>query len=411
MKLTDASIKNLKPKDKMYRKSDGKGLEIEIRKTGGKFWRYRYRFDNKYRMLAIGEYPHIKLAAARKIAFEYRDILAQGINPQDTINEKKAEQSKENCFEAIAKLWHVKASNKWSDSHAERVWRRIESNILPTIGNTPVKEIRPTQIIKLIGVINQKGFSEVAERTLSDISRIFRYAVQHEIVDINPARELQGIVDKKPVTHREALPREHVPAFLRQLDNYHTEQGGYIITEIALKILMLTFVRSKELRYAEWKEFDLQEKLWRIPGERMKMKVEHLVPITPHLEKLLIELQGYAFTDRLLFPSIKDAEKPISDNTLRLAMFRMGYDGKHADKPKAVPYGLRATACSILNEQGFNADAIERQLAHQERNEVRGAYTHLAKYLKERRELMLWWAKYLAKAKVESKVIPLFKKA
>ena len=209
----------------------------------------------------------------------------------------------------------------------------------------------------------------------------------------NPAGDLDGIVKSRKVKHRPSLPKSELPQFLTDLDSYADK--GTLLTQLALKILVLTFVRSGELRGAKWEEFDLSNYIWRIPAERMKMKVEHLVPLSTQTIELLESLSKISGGGELLFPSVKSRSESMSDNTMRQAIFRLGYDGKTAGKSKAVPHGFRATASSILNEEGFNPDAIERQLAHQERNGVRAAYTHHARYMPERERMMQWWADYL----------------
>ena len=225
----------------------------------------------------------------------------------------------------------------------------------------------------------------------------------------NPAGDLDGIVKQRKVKHHASLPREELPRFLKDLEMYG--DSGRLLTQRAVKLLLLTFVRSGELRKARWKEFDLKDRVWHIPGERMKMGTEHLVPLTRKTLELLELLKGTTGQYDLVFPSERDRHREMSDNTMRKAIFKLGYDGTHKDKSKAVPHGFRATACSILNETGFNPDAIERQLAHQERNGVRAAYTHHARYLEERRQMTQWWADYLDEMRVTGKVVPIFSKA
>ena len=220
-----------------------------------------------------------------------------------------------------------------------------------------------------------------------------RYAVQTGILRNNPGAELTGILKGRKSEHRASLPRDQLPVFLQELEHY--EQHGRTLTKLAIELLLLTFVRFKELREARWEEFDLEAKVWRIPGQRMKMRAEHIVPLSDQAVDVIEQLKPISGQYELLFPSERRRTYSMSDNTMRRAIFKMGFDGTVEGKSKAVPHGFRATASSILNEQGFNPDAIERQLAHQERNNVRAAYTHHARYLGERVNMMQWWADFL----------------
>jgi integrase len=267
------------------------------------------------------------------------------------------------------------------------------TDVIPYIGDRPIYDVQSHEIITLIRKIEARDALDVAQRVLQDIGRIGSYAVATDRMKINPARELSGILKSRKQEHRPSLPREQLRGFLQDLDKY--DEKGRLLTKLAIQFLVLTFVRSGELRGARWEEFDLDEKLWRIPGRRMKMKTEHLVPLASQTIVILKELKSISGQYELLFPSERSRNDCMSDGTLRLAIYRLGYDGKTIGKTKCVPHGFRATASSILNEKGFNPDAIERQLAHMERNGVRAAYTHHARYLEERHTMMQWWADFL----------------
>ena len=274
-----------------------------------------------------------------------------------------------------------------------RVIRRLELNAFSEMDKKPIDVILPADILHTVRKIEERDALNVASKVLQDIRRVFRYGVQIGKLTHNPASDLTGVLKTRKVTHRASLPNTELGQFMRDLSNY--KNRGRLLTQLALQLLVLTFVRSGELENARWDEFDFKEKLWRIPPERMKMGSAHLVPLSTQAIAVLEELKPLSLTYGLLFPSDKDARKPISNNTLRLAMFRMGYDGKTKGKTRATPHGFRANASSIMNEKGFNPDAIERQLSHIERNQVRAAYTHHAQYLDDRREMMQWWADYL----------------
>ena len=296
-------------------------------------------------------------------------------------------------FEEIALRWWHHEKDKWKPNHADRVIKRLKDNSFATLGRQSADKISPLQVIAVIKKIEGRGALDVANRVKQSIKAVYRFAIQHGIVMTNPAGDLDGIVKSRKVVHRPSLPKNELPLFLHSLEGYSSK--GRVLTKLSIKLLVLTFVRSLELRGAKWEEFDFEDKLWRIPAERMKMNVEHLVPLSTQAVDVLNQIRVITGRYDLLFPSEVSRNKTMSDNTMRKAIFRMGFDGQTHGKSKAVPHGFRATASSILNEEGFNPDAIERQLAHQERNGVRAAYTHHARYMPERERMMQWWADFL----------------
>ena len=379
-----------------------------VDRRGYKYWRLDYRFRGKRKTLALGVYPHVSLKDARERRREARIHLEQGKDPNEVRKEEKRIKQA-NRFEDVAYQWWKHSKDIWTLNHAARVLKRLEDNAFKDLGNLSIDEITPKQIIATIRKIEARGALDVASRVLQAINATCRYAVQHGIATSNPASELSGIVKKRKVQHRASLPREELPEFLRALETYSDQ--GRKLTQRAIKLLVLTFVRSGELRGARWEEFDFENRLWRIPAVRMKMRNEHLVPLSHQAMELVDLLKDMTRKYNLVFPSERDRFREMSDNTMRKAIFKMGYDGNTEGKSKAVPHGFRATASSILNEAGFNPDAIERQLAHVERNSVRAAYIHHARYLGERRKMMQWWADYLDEMRITGKVIPLFSEA
>ncbi len=395
MALTDAAIKQALPKESDYWLTDARGLRLLVKTNGAKYWRLKYRFDGKQKTLALGVYPVVSLKAVREEVTATKKLLDQGIDPNQN---KKHERQKEvlkdgTLFSLLAKEWWDHQKGTWTPDHANRIWGRLEADVFPYIGDMPIAKVTPQDVIAIARRIESRDALDVAARVLQDVRRVCRYAVQSGRLTVNPAAELADILKGRKEEHRPSLPREELPAFLRDLERYH--ERGRLLTKLAIQFLVLTFVRSGELRGARWDEFNIEEKLWRVPAHRMKMKTEHLVPLTSQAIQVLEEIRMISGQYNLVFPSERNRNDCMSDGTLRLAIFRLGYDGKTQGKSKAVPHGFRATACSILNETGFNPDAIERQLAHMERNGVRAAYTHHARYLDERRELMTWWANYL----------------
>jgi len=395
MPLTDTAIKQAKPRDEDYWLTDEKGLRLLVKTTGSKYWRLKYRFQGKQKTLAVGVYPSVSLKSAREKIFEARRLLDQGFDPsQEKQKERRqVEHNHQNLFAVVAREWWEHQKGTWTENHANRIWGRMVTDVIPYIGDRPIYDVQSHEIISIIRKIEARDALDVAQRVLQDIGRIGSYAVATDRMKTNPARELSGILKSRKQEHRPSLPREQLRGFLQDLDKY--DEKGRLLTKLAIQLLILTFVRSGELRGARWEEFDLEEKLWRIPGYRMKMKTEHLVPLASQTIVKLKELKSISGQYELLFPSERSRNDCMSDGTLRLAIYRLGYDGKTLGKTKCVPHGFRATASSILNEKGFNPDAIERQLAHMERNGVRAAYTHHARYLEERHTMMQWWGDYL----------------
>ncbi|MCD4502899.1 tyrosine-type recombinase/integrase [Chromobacterium piscinae] len=388
MALTDLAIRQAKPQDKPYQLADGESLYLEVSPSGGKLWRFRFRFQGKAGILALGKYPAVGLSDARQKAHEARVQLAQGINPSQAKKETKvvAQIAATNAFELVAREWHEKQLDRWTPDHARRVLDSLEIDAFPDLGKLPVPDLTAPLILNTILKIEKRGAVETAQRVLQRISAIIRFAIQTGRATDNPAVNLVGAIRAKKVEHRPALPRGELREFYRRL----AAEPLYIPTRIAMHLLMLTFVRPGELRAARWEEFDEERAEWRIPAERMKMREPHLVPLSRQALELLKELRPLTGKSALLFPAVTDLKKPMSENTLGYAMGRMGYKGT------ATPHGFRALASTVLNEEGFDPDIIEKQLAHAERNKVRAAY-HRAEYLEERRKMMQWWAEFLGR--------------
>jgi integrase len=392
MPITAIQVKEAKPSDKDYKISDSDGMYLLVKTNGRKYWRLDYRFAGKRKTFAIGVFPLVSLKSARESRHEAKKLLAEGVDPSQVKKERRR-QSTVPTFEEIAVKWWHHERDKWADSHADRVMKRLADNSFKALGRLPADQVTPLQVIDVIKKIEARGALDVANRVKQCIKAVYRYAIQHGIVITNPAGDLDGIVKARKVTHRPSLPKKELPEFLNCLEGY--SKRGRILTQLSIKLLVLTFVRSIEIRGARWEEFDLEANLWRIPAERMKMKVEHLVPLSQQSIDVIQRIRVITGRYELVFPSEVNRTKTMSDNTMRQAVFKMGFDGKTLGKSKAVPHGFRATASSILNEEGFNPDAIERQLAHQERNGVRAAYTHHARYIDERTKMMQWWADFL----------------
>lgn len=408
MALVDSRIKEAKSRNTDYKMSDGGGMYLLVKKNGNKYWRLDYRFRGKRKTLALGVYPTVTLKEAREKLRLAKAHLCNNKDPSEIRKEEKRAKL-QITFEEIVYQWWEHYKDTWSPDHADRVLKRLRDNAFADLGHLAVDEITPNKVITTVRKIEARGALDVANRVKQAIRSACRFAVQRGMATKNPASDLDGIVKQRKVQHHASLPREELPQFLRALDSYSNR--GRFLTQQAIKLLVLTFVRSGELRGARWNEFDIPDQTWRIPADRMKMNTEHIVPLSRQAIEALEQLKPITGKYDFVFPSERKRDEVMSDNTMRRAIFKLGYDGYQPGKSKAVPHGFRATACSILNETGFNSDAIERQLAHQERNNVRAAYTHHARYLDERRKMMQWWADYLDEMRAAEKVVPIFSRA
>ena len=395
MPLSDIQVRTAKPAEKDYWVSDERGLRLLVKSSGSKYWRFKYRFEGKQKTLALGVYADVSLKMARDRRDDARRLLADEKDPSATKKDHKflRKRALENTFGKVAYEWWDLQKDTWTERHAARVWGRLDDNAGSAFGDWPVEDVKAKDVLAVLRKMEDRGALDVAKRVLQDVNRVLNYAVQIGRLEFNPALSLQGVVKQKKVEHRPSLPPEQIPAFVDALEKY--PKIGRKLTQFAVKLLLLTFVRPGELRNAEWREIHLEDKLWRIPAHRMKMNTEHLVPLSNQVVEVLQGIQEITGRYELLFPSERNRFYAMSDNTMRKAIFTMGFDGSHPPKAKVTPHGLRATASSVLNEHQFHSDAIERQLSHIERNKVRAAYTHHAQFLDERRKIMQWWADFL----------------
>lgn len=386
MPLNDRQIKNAKPADKTYKLSDGGGLYLAVTPAGGKLWRLKYRIDGREKLLSIGKYPAVSLVEAREAANNARSILAAGQDPAAAKQAAKAERAAAlaNTFQAIATQWHAANLHRWKPNHAARIVDGLNNDVFPHIGGHPVTGLGVADIKAVIERIAFRGAPSYAEKVRQWIGAIFRHAAMMELTDRNPAAVLQGYLPKPPTRHMPALPREELAEFYSRLllaDIDHKNR-------LAVLLVMLVFVRSAEIRGGEWQEIDWQAKTWTIPAHRMKRPRAHVISLSDWALELLQELHGLTGQTPYLFPSRIKADGFISEGTLNSIINKLGYKGT------ATPHGFRSLASSLLNEQGFNPDAIELQLAHVEENKIRAAYNR-ADYADERRNMMQWYSDFL----------------
>ena len=388
MKLTDSIIKNEKPTDKRKQLADGNGLVLYIMPNGSKLWRYRYRYNGSPKMLSLGEYPTVTLKDARAERERVSDLLAQGIDPSIERKEKKLSQAYaiENDFKSVARAWwdNWKVAN--SEAHALKVWGIFEKDIFPVFGKYPVENIKPSLVRLAVKRVVERGAYDTAGRVHQYTSAVLSYAFNHELVASNVARDI-AVNDLIPRRKKQSMGRvdlKDLPQLLQDIQAY----DGNAITKIAIQLLSLTFVRTKELIQATWDEIDFIGKVWRIAPERMKMGTAHIVPLSAQTLDLLGELKKITGGSKHLFPSVKGDGKTMSNNTILFALYRMGY------KDRMTGHGFRGVASTALREQGFSRDVVELQLSHLVGNEVERAYNTM-ELLAERTAMMQAWADYL----------------
>ena len=406
MSLNDSKIRNLKPSAKPFKVSDSHGLYLLVNPGGSRLWYLKYRINGKESRLGLGAYPDVSLAYARQQRDGIRKLLTQNINPSQQRIAEKAARSPEKTFKHVALSWH-KSNRTWSENHASRLLASMNNHIFPVIGHLPVAELKPRHFIDLLKGIEQKGLLEVAARTRQHMCNIMRHAVHRGMIESNPASNLEGIIAAPVKRHYPALPLERLPELLSRIDGYHQ---GRELTRLAVSLTLHVFIRSSELRFARWTEISFTNKIWTIPATReplpgvryssrgAKMRTPHIVPLSQQTIDILKQIREISGDQELLFPSIHNPSRPMSENTVNKALRLMEYNTKE----DVCGHGFRAMACSALIESGlWSQDAVERQMSHQERNSVRAAYIHKAEHLEARKAMMQWWSDYLDRCREE----------
>lgn len=382
---------------------DGGGLFLLLKPSGSKSWRMKYNSPNgKEDLLVFGDYPAIGLKAARNLRQAAKELLAKDIDPKSQQREDAflKHQAAGNTFEAVARDWHSKRASKLSPDYAARMLKRLEDNLFPEIGRRPVSELKTCDLMLPLQKIERREAPVIAERMKQAITGVMRHAVQHGLIDSNPALDLGGVIKTRQSRHRPALPLDRLPELQHRIESY----SGRELTRLATRLTLLVFIRSSELRFARWEEIDFDRAMWTIPGERKpiegvkhsqrgaKMGTPHLVPLSRQAMSVLKRLHELSGRFDLVFPGEGSSGAPLSEGTINKALQRMGYDTKE----EVCGHGFRTMACGALVQSGlWQEDAVERQMSHQERNGVRQAYVHQAEYLQERRLMMQWWADFL----------------
>lgn len=404
--LTDTAIRKAKPTDKSQKLVDGRGMYLLLKSDDSRYWRMDYRHGGKRKTLALGVYPTVTLADARQRREDARRLLANGTDPGEIRKQAKqeaqrVEQAEADTFEAVAREWMARQDVAEVTANKNR-WI-LESFLFPEIGGLSLSAITPRVLLDALRKIETTGKLETAKRAKIKAGQVFRYAVMEGKVETDPTNALRGALKSPAGKHHAAVTDPaRIGELLRAIDGF----TGQFVTLKALQLAPLVFVRPGELRAADWAEFDLADATWRIPAERMKMKAAHLVPLSTQAVEILRELHPLTGDGRYLFPGLRTASRPMSENTINAALRRLGYSGE-----EMTGHGFRSMAATRLNEMGWKPDAIERQLAHAETNKVREAYTHAAQYLDERIRMMQAWADYLDGLRNGAKVVLIKRKA
>ena len=395
--LTELSIKQAKPKEKQYKLTDGEGMYLRVYPNGSKYWQLQYWFDGKQKILSFGVWPNISLKEARDKRFAAKKTIKEGIDPNDEKKERLEVQSFEreeeklrkiSTFQIVAHEWFSRQSTQWTERHSIGVLSSLKMHVFPDLGEISIADISNQDVIATLRKLESEGKYETCYRIRQKLEAIFSFAEIEGLCIGNPARGLQKILTKPQPKSQNSLPISELPEFLKKID---ADTGASNTTSLAMKFLILTFVRTSELRFADWREFDIDctEPLWVIPAERMKMRKTHHVPLSRQAVSILEEMQQYSGTEGYVFPQVYNQKKAMSENTLLYFSNRLGYAGRN------TIHGFRSVASTVLNESmKWHPDVIELQLSHQESNKVRKAYNR-AEHLDERRNMMEWWSNYI----------------
>ena len=386
MKLNARQVDAAKPREKAYKLADGAGLYLEVVPSGSRYWRMKYRFNGKEKRMAFGVYPAVSLAQARALRDEAKKKLAEGIDPSFAKKEEKLVRDVQlnNTFQAVALEWHGTKVSRWSEGYASDIIEAFNKDIFPYIGQQPVNDIKPLVLLNVLRRMENRGATEKAKKVRQRCSEVFRYAIVTGRAEYNPAADLTSAMSGHESKHYPFLTVEELPDFFKALAGY----TGSPLVVLAARLLILTGVRTGELRGAFWSEFDLEKAVWEIPAERMKMKRPHLVPLSTQALEIVQQLKVMSGQYPLVFPGRNDPRKSMSEASINQVFKRIGYTGK------VTGHGFRHTMSTILHEEGFNTAWIETQLAHVDKNAIRGTYNH-ALYLEGRREMMQWYADYI----------------
>lgn len=386
MALTALQVKNAAPRERDYGLADGGGLFLWVRAAGGKSWRFRFRLDGKQSHISLGTIDKVTLAQARQLASEARQLVAQGRHPglERKVVRAQAAISRANTFKSLALEWHKHKSSRWSVGYAGDVMEAFELDIFPQVGSLPLTDIKPMQWLQVFRRIESRGALEKLRKVRQRCQEVYRFTIATGRAEYNPIADIGGALQTPTSRHYPFLPVAEIPELIRSFQAC----PGHDVVKVATRLLILTGVRTAELRGAPWSEFDFDKELWMIPAARMKMRRAHLVPLSKQAVVALRELEGITGGYTLAFPGRNDPAKPMSEAAINQLLKRSGYDGR------ATGHGFRHTMSTTLHEQGYRSEWVETQLAHVDKNSIRGTYNH-AQYLEGRREMLQWYADHL----------------
>lgn len=386
MKLNARQVDTAKPKDKPYKLADGGGLYLLVNPNGARYWRLKYRVAGKEKLLALGVYPDVTLADARAKRDEAKRGIAGGIDPNEAKREEKIarELNVRNTFQEIACEWHSSKLYKWSEGYASDIMEAFNKDVFPYIGKKPISEIKPLELLNVLRRMEGRGATEKAKKVRQRCGEVFRYAIVTGRAEYNPAPDLTSAMQGHESSHYPFLNAPELPAFFEALSRY----SGSELVVLAARLLIITGLRTGELRGATWQEIDVDAAVWEIPAERMKMRRPHIVPLSLQAQAIIMRIREMTGRYPYIFPGRNDPRKTMSEASINQVFKRIGYAGR------VTGHGFRHTMSTILHEQGYNTAWIETQLAHVDKNSIRGTYNH-AQYLDGRREMLQWYADYM----------------
>ncbi|MCM7275657.1 tyrosine-type recombinase/integrase [Enterobacter hormaechei] len=386
MKLNARQVDTAKPKDKPYKLADGGGLYLLVNPNGARYWRLKYRVAGKEKLLALGVYPDVTLADARAKRDEAKRGIAGGIDPSEAKREEKIarELNVRNTFQEIACEWHSGKLYKWSEGYASDIMEAFNKDVFPYIGKKPISEIKPLELLNVLRRMEGRGATEKAKKVRQRCGEVFRYAIVTGRAEYNPAPDLTSAMQGHESSHYPFLNAPELPAFFEALSRY----SGSELVVLAARLLIITGLRTGELRGATWQEIDVDAAVWEIPAERMKMRRPHIVPLSLQAQAIIMRIREMTGRYPYIFPGRNDPRKTMSEASINQVFKRIGYAGR------VTGHGFRHTMSTILHEQGYNTAWIETQLAHVDKNSIRGTYNH-AQYLDGRREMLQWYADYM----------------
>lgn len=396
MKLNARQIDTAKPKEKAYKLADGGGLYLLVKPNGGKYWRLKYRVAGKEKLLALGVYPEVTLADARAKREDAKRGIAGGIDPMEAKREEKIarETQLNNTFKDIALEWHSSKLKKWSAGYASDILEAFNKDVFPYIGKKPIAEIKPLELLNVLRRIEGRGATEKAKKVRQRCGEVFRYAIVTGRAEYNSAPDLTSAMQGHESNHYPFLTAKELPDFFKALSSY----SGSALVVMAARLLIITGLRTGELRGALWDEIDFNKAIWEIPASRMKMRRPHIVPLSDQALSLIGKIREITGNYPLMFPGRNDPRKTMSEASINQVFKRIGYAGR------VTGHGFRHTMSTILHEQGYNTAWIETQLAHVDKNSIRGTYNH-AQYLDGRREMLQWYADYMDALEKEENVV------